>query len=187
MRKTETHSVPAPATAPRRRVQDTASDLGPGRAPHPAGLAVLQRTVGNAAVTRRVQRQADPDVREEARRNAADPTAHGEWSTFRAMMAQAGFPDDVTDAAWQLVLGGIAEQGRLNDEAMTRFTVRQEQREHRASNSWYQELVKMVGDYLGIDTPTMALWSGGREVSDYALAKGHTPWRRRRSAVWSTS
>jgi hypothetical protein len=91
------------------------------------------------------------------------------------MMAQAGFPDDVTDIAWQLVLGGIAEQGRLDDEAMSRFSARQEQRDHRASNSWYQELVKVVGDYLGIDTPTMALWSGGREVSDYALAKGHTP------------
>ncbi len=131
--------------------------------------------VGNAAVTRRLQRQTGPDVGEEARRNAADPTAHGEWSTFRDMMAQAGFPADVTDVAWQLVLGGIAEQGRLNDEAMTKFTVRQEQRDYRASNSWYLELVKVVGDYLGIDTPTMALWSGGREVSDYARAKGHTP------------
>ncbi|MFF5442271.1 hypothetical protein [Streptomyces achromogenes] len=176
MRKTVTHSAPESATAPRRRARDTAPDLGPERAPRSAELAVLQRTVGNAAVTRRLQRQADPDeVREEARRNAADPTAHGEWSTFREMMAQAGFPDHITDTAWQLVLGGIAEQGRLNDEAMTKFAVRQEQRDYRASNSWYQELVKVVGDYLGIDTPTMALWSGGREVSDYALAKGHTP------------
>ncbi|MFF9676227.1 hypothetical protein ACF1GS_31820 [Streptomyces eurythermus] len=175
MRKTVTHSVPVPGTAPRRRAQDTARDPGAGRAPRPAELAVLQRTVGNAAVTRRVQRQTDPGVAEEARRNAADPTAHGEWSTFRDMMAQAGFPADVTDTAWQLVLGGIAEQGRLNDEAMTKFTARQEQRDYRASNSWYQELVKVVGDHLGIDTPTMALWSGGREVSDYARAKGHTP------------
>jgi hypothetical protein len=131
--------------------------------------------VGNAAVTRLVQRQQDPGVREAARRHAADPTVHGEWGTFRDMMARAGFPDEVTDVAWQLVLGGIAEQGQLNDEAMATFTDRQEQRDHRASNSWYQELVKVVGDYLDIDTPTLALWSGGREVSDYALAKGHTP------------
>ncbi|MFF2144034.1 hypothetical protein [Kitasatospora sp. NPDC058190] len=146
-----------------------------GRAPHPAELALLQRTVGNAAVTRRLQRQESPAVREEARRHAADPTAHGEWGTFRDTMAEVGFPRDVTDIAWQLVLGGIAEQGQLNDEAAAKFTERQEQRDHRASNSWYQELVKVIGDYLEIDTPTLALWSGGREVSDYARAKGHTP------------
>ncbi|WP_406080388.1 hypothetical protein OG468_08050 [Streptomyces zaomyceticus] len=143
--------------------------------PHPAVLADLQRTVGNAAVTRWVRCQGDPDAREEARRHAADPTVHGEWGTFRDMMAQAGFPDDVTDSAWQLVLGGIAEQGQLNDEAMAKYADRQEQRDHRASNSWYQDLVKLIGDYLKIDTPTLALWSGGRQVSDYALAKGHTP------------
>ncbi|MFF9021442.1 hypothetical protein [Streptomyces eurythermus] len=117
-----------PGTAPRRRAQDTARDPGAGRGPRPGELAVLQRTVGNA-VTRRAQRQTDPGVTEEARRNAADPTAHGEWSTFRDMMAQAGFPADDTDVAWQLVLGGIAEQGRLNDEAMAKFTVRQGQRD----------------------------------------------------------
>ncbi|MEU9073848.1 hypothetical protein [Kitasatospora sp. NPDC048538] len=181
MRKTETPAVaPTPETAPRRRTRDAAphqaSQQAAGRSASPAGLGVLQRTVGNAAVTRRIQRQQDPGaVREEARRNAADPTAHGEWGTFRAMMAQAGFPADVTETAWQLVLGGIAEQGQLNDEAMAKFTERQEQRDYRASNSWYQELVRVVGDYLEIDTPTLALWSGGREVSDYARAKGHTP------------
>ncbi|WP_426362388.1 hypothetical protein [Streptomyces sp. E-08] len=143
--------------------------------PHPAVLAGLQRAVGNAAVTRWVQRQEDPEAREEARRHAADPTAHGEWGTFRDMMAQAGFPDGVTDDAWQLILGGIAEQGQLNDEAMATYAGRQDQRDHRASNTWYQDLVKLIGDYLKIDTPTLALWSGGREVSDYALARGHTP------------
>ncbi|MEU3032192.1 hypothetical protein ACPCBC_03655 [Streptomyces incarnatus] len=91
------------------------------------------------------------------------------------MMDKVGFPQDVTDAAWQLILGGIAEQGQLNDEALAMFTERQEQRDHRASNSWYQELVRLVGDYLEIDRPTMALWSGGIDTSVYARSKGHTP------------
>ncbi|MFB6892304.1 hypothetical protein ACFCX4_23670 [Kitasatospora sp. NPDC056327] len=117
----------------------------------------------------------DAGAREEARRHAIDPTGHGEWSSFRDMMAEAGFPDDIADTAWQLVLGGIAEQGRLNDEAMATYTDRQEQRDHRASNTWFQELVELVGDHLEIDKPTLALWSGGREVSDYARDKGHTP------------
>ncbi|WP_189956889.1 hypothetical protein [Streptomyces alanosinicus] len=176
MRKAVTHSQsPAPEAAPRKRAQGLAPELAAGPAPRPAELAALQRTMGNAAVTRRLQRQPDPGVRDEARRHAAEPTVHGEWGTFRDMMTRAGFPDDVTDVAWQLVLGGIAEQGQLNDEAMAKFTERQEQRDHRASNSWYQELVKVVGDYLEIDTPTLALWSGGREVSDYSRTKGHTP------------
>ncbi|MGW1177230.1 hypothetical protein ACWD4P_26390 [Kitasatospora sp. NPDC002543] len=180
MRRTVTPSTErAPEAAPvpgRRAAQAPApAPASPGRAPRPAELAALQRTVGNAAVTRRIQRTAAPGVREQARRDAADPVSHGEWATFREDMARAGFSPDITEIAWQLVLGGIAEQGQLNDEAMGRFTERQEQRDHRASNTWYQELVRVVGDHLEIDTPTLALWSGGREVSDYALAKGHTP------------
>ncbi|MFJ6382427.1 hypothetical protein ACIQI7_20785 [Kitasatospora sp. NPDC092039] len=178
MRETATHSVaPTSGAAPARRTAQrrASAPAAPARAPRPGELADLQRTVGNAAVTRRLQRQAADGVREQARRDAADPAGHGEWGSFREDMARAGFSADVTEVAWQLVLGGIAEQGRLNDEAMARYTERQAQRDHRASNSWYQELVKVVGDYLEIDTPTLALWSGGREVSDYALAKGHTP------------
>ncbi|MFJ7907198.1 hypothetical protein [Kitasatospora sp. NPDC096204] len=170
-------AAPTPGAAPRRRAARGAAPAPavPGRAPHPAELAALQRTVGNAAVTRRLQRLEDPGVREQARAHAADPVSHGEWGTFREDMARAGFSRDVTEIAWQLVLGGIAEQGQLNDEAMAGFTERQAQRDHRASNSWYQELVRVVGDHLEIDTPTLALWSGGRELSDYARGKGHTP------------
>ncbi|MEV5950689.1 hypothetical protein [Streptomyces sp. NPDC051993] len=176
MRETVTPVVPPmPEAAPRKPAQDAASERAAGQAPHPTGLAALQRTAGNGAVTHWLQRTEEPGVREQARQHAADPTAHGEWGTFRDMMARAGFSNDVTETAWQLVLGGIAEQGQLNDEAMAKFSERQEQRDHRASNSWYQELVKLIGDHLEIDTPTLALWSGGREVSDYARANGHTP------------
>ncbi|MFE7596106.1 hypothetical protein [Streptomyces sp. NPDC057494] len=162
------------AAAPRRQAQGAAPVGSARQVPHPAVLAGLQRTVGNAAVTHWVQRQEEPGAREEARRHAADPTLHGEWGDFCDTMAQAGFPEGVTNDAWQLILGGIAEQGQLNDEAMAKYTG-QKQRDHRASNTWYQELVQLIGDYLKIETPTLALWSGGREVSDYALAKGHTP------------
>ncbi|MYQ99380.1 MULTISPECIES: hypothetical protein [unclassified Streptomyces] len=179
MRDRATSPVPeAPAAARRRQIPGPAPQFAAGRAPQPGGLAALQRTVGNAAVTRYVQRvqgQGGPGVREEARRHAADPTTHGEWDTFRDMMDKVGFPQEVTDAAWQLILGGIAEQGQLNDEALAMFTERQKQRDHRASNSWYQELVRLVGDYLEIDRPTMALWSGGIDTSVYARSKGHTP------------
>ncbi|GGZ93673.1 hypothetical protein [Streptomyces subrutilus] len=180
MREARTPSVPpATATAPRRRsepgARTTDRQQPAGPVPHPAALAALQRTAGNAAVTRWVQRQEDTGAREEARRHAIDPTGHGEWGTFRDDMARAGFDDDVTDAAWQLILGGLAEQGQLNDEAMAAHVKRQDQRDHRASNTWYQDLVKLIGAYLKIKTPTLALWSGGRQMSDYALAKGHTP------------
>ncbi|MFD7337574.1 hypothetical protein ACFV98_16420 [Streptomyces violascens] len=167
--------APAPAAASRARAQDTAPEAAARQLPDAAGLVALQRSAGNAAVTRWVQRQEKPGAREAAQRNAADPTGHGEWGTFCQMMAEAGFPNSVTDAAWQLILGGIAEQGPLNDEAMAKFSERQEQRDHRASNSWYQELVQFIGDYLEIDRPTMALWSGGIDTSVYARSKGHTP------------
>ncbi|MGW1123085.1 hypothetical protein ACWD5B_39260 [Streptomyces tanashiensis] len=176
MHETTTPAMsPTAAAAPRTQAQGAAPKHSARQVPHPAVLAHLQRTVGNAAVTNWVQCQEDPEAREEARRHATDPTVHSEWATFRDMMAQAGFPNDVTDDAWQLILGGIAEQGQLNDEAIATYADRQEQRDHRASNTWYQELVKLIGNYLKIDTPTLALWSGGRQVSDYALAKGHTP------------
>ncbi|MFF7776632.1 hypothetical protein ACFZCG_19680 [Streptomyces tanashiensis] len=176
MHETRTPEVSSTAAgAPRRQAQGAAPEVTARQVSHPAALAGLQRTVGNAAVTRWVQRQEDLGAREEARRNAADPTLHGEWGDFRVTMAQAGFPDGVTNDAWQLILGGIAEQGQLNDEAMATYAGCQDRRDHRASNTWYQDLVKLIGNYLKIDTPTLALWSGGREVSDYALAKGHTP------------
>ncbi|MFI6639034.1 hypothetical protein [Streptomyces sp. NPDC050504] len=141
-------------------------------------MAFLQGTAGNAATTRWVQRQPAPEgdaaPLSEERRHALAPTAHGEWGTFREEMFRAGFPDDLTEVAWQLVLGGLADQGQLNTEAAKLSGV-QEQRDHMASNTWFQDLVKLVGDGLGIDTPTLALWSGGAAVSDYARAKGHTP------------
>lgn len=146
-----------------------------GGMPHPAVLAALQRTAGNAAVARWVQRQEESEARDEARQSAAHPTRHPEWSAFCAAMKEKGIPDGDADIIWQLVLGGIAEQGPLNDEAMATYTDRQEQRDHRASNTWFQELGKFVKEYLAIDKPAMALWSGGKDVSEYAEAKGHSP------------
>ncbi|MEU8764335.1 hypothetical protein [Streptomyces sp. NPDC048659] len=145
-----------------------------GGMPHPAVLATLQRTAGNAAVAHWVQRQEESEAREEARQNAAQPTQHPEWSAFCAAMKEKGISDGDADIIWQLVLGGIAEQGPLNDEAMGR-TGRQEQRDHRATNTWFQELGKFAKAYLAIDKPALALWSGGKEASDYAEKKGHSP------------
>ncbi|MCF3120300.1 hypothetical protein IPZ68_11385 [Streptomyces arenae] len=111
---------------------------------------------------------------------ATRPTEHPEWGPYQELTRAAGIPQDDADAAWQLLLGGVDAQGALNAEAMARTNVRQEQRDLRASNTWYQEFVRLMSDHLEIGTPTMALWSGGVETSDYAHAKGHTPLERTR-------
>ncbi|MEV4190990.1 hypothetical protein [Streptomyces toxytricini] len=143
------------------------------------GIAALQRAAGNAAVTRWIQRAAEPPQAGREREYAMAPTEHGEWSDFCSMMREAGVADDVVDDAWQLVLGGLADQGQVNAEA-ERFEGVQERRDHAASNTWFWDLVALVGNHLEIKTPTLALWSGGAAVSDHAWAKGHTPLERTR-------
>ncbi|GAA1550220.1 hypothetical protein ACIQV2_27235 [Streptomyces globosus] len=138
------------------------------------GIAALQRAAGNAAVTRWIQRAAEPPEAGREREYAMAPTAHAEWSDFCSMMREAGVADDVVDDAWQLVLGGLAEQGQVNAEAAQIQDV-QERRGHAMSNTWFSDLVKLVGNHLEIDTPTLALWSGGEAVSRYAAVRGHTP------------
>ncbi|QEU90867.1 hypothetical protein CP970_08115 [Streptomyces kanamyceticus] len=127
-------------------------------------------------MTRWVQRQTgDP-----AEHYATRPTEHPEWATYQELTRAAGIPQAEADAAWQLLLGGVDSQGALNDEAMAKTNDRQEQRELRATNSWYHEFVKLMTEHLEIDTPTMALWAGGIETSEYAYEKGHTPLARTR-------
>ncbi|GGS92928.1 MULTISPECIES: hypothetical protein [Streptomyces] len=148
-------------------------ERGGGQAPlH--GIAALQRAAGNAAVTRWIQRAAEPPQAGREREYAMAPTAHGEWRGFCTMMREAGVADDVVDDAWQLVLGGLADQGTLNTEAESIQDV-QERRDRAMANTWFSDLVKLVGNHLEINTPTLALWSGGEAVSRYAAARGHTP------------
>ncbi|MFJ1811192.1 MULTISPECIES: hypothetical protein [unclassified Streptomyces] len=106
---------------------------------------------------------------------AAKAQDHPEWPVFQKLMAAGGFPPDVVGSAWQLLLGGVAEQERLNVEASDASLDPADRRARRASNTWYRELVNLMGDHLRITTPTMALWSGGFDVSVYAQSKGHTP------------
>jgi hypothetical protein len=143
-------------------------------APHPAGIHALQWTAGNAAVARWVQRRL-PEGSNREEHFATKPTEHPEWPEFQRTMREGGFSTDDTETAWQLLLGGLAEQGQLNDAARRESDDRQQQREHRATNDWYRQLVALVGDHLRIETPTMALWSGGFDASVYAQSKGHTP------------
>ncbi|MFD8612172.1 hypothetical protein [Streptomyces sp. NPDC059631] len=105
---------------------------------------------------------------------AAKAQDHPEWPVFRGLMTAGGFPPDVVESAWQLLLGGVAEQERLNTGSADPSLDPAERRAYRASNTWYRELVDLVGDHLRITTPTMALWSGGFDVSVYAQSKGHT-------------
>ncbi|MFJ2770918.1 hypothetical protein [Streptomyces sp. NPDC087300] len=147
-----------------------------GRATRPTGLAALQSRAGNAAVTHWVQRQQD----DKSGHYATKPTEHPEWEPYQKLTQAAGIPQAEADAAWQLLLGGVDSQGALNDEATAKTSDRQEQREIRATNSWYQEFARLMAQYLQIDTPTMALWAGGYETSEYAYSKGHTPLARTR-------
>ncbi|MBW5423484.1 hypothetical protein GKQ77_18245 [Streptomyces sp. BG9H] len=156
--------------------QTTAQDAA-GRGPAcRTGLAALQQRAGNAAVTHWLQRQTG-DLKEPY---ATRPTEHPEWGPYQELTEAAGIPQSQADAAWQLLLGGVDSQGALNAEALAKTNVRQEQRDLRASNTWYQEFVRLMTEHLEIRTPTMALWSGGIETSDYAYGKGHTPLERTR-------
>ncbi|WP_146074962.1 hypothetical protein [Streptomyces sp. Ru73] len=144
----------------------------------PAGLTPdavrsLQRSAGNAAVARTVQRRK-PTANAPKEHFATKATDHPEWPLFQEMMDKGGFPADVTESAWQLLLGGLVEQDQLNTQSADTSIDPAERRARRASNTWYRELVNLVGDHLRVTTPTMALWSGGFDVSKYAQAKGHT-------------
>ncbi|MGA4844891.1 hypothetical protein ACOBQB_00815 [Streptomyces sp. G5(2025)] len=156
--------------------QATAPTVAGQGAARLTGVAALQQRAGNAAVTRWLQRQPDPLTQQYATR----ATEHPEWGPYQELTRAAGIPQSQADDAWQLLLGGVDSQGALNDKAMASTNVRQEQRDLRASNTWYQEFVKLMSEHLEIRTPTMALWSGGLETSDYAYGKGHTPLERTR-------
>ncbi len=149
----------------------TTSQAAAGRRAPLTGMAALQQRAGNAATTHWVQRQTGTLKEHYATR----PTEHPEWKPYQELTKAAGIPDAEADAAWQLLLGGVDSQGALNDLAAAKTKDRQEQREIRATNTWYQEFVKLMTKHLELKTPTMALWAGGDEVSEYAYEKGHTP------------
>ncbi|WP_199896862.1 hypothetical protein [Streptomyces niger] len=137
----------------------------PGRTPGPGA--------GDASAPRTVQRRK-PTANAPKEHFATKANDHPEWPLFQELMQKGGFPSEVTENAWQLVLGGLVEQDQLNQESADTSIDPAERRARRASNSWYRELVNLVGDHLRVTTPTMALWSGGFDVSKYAQSKGHT-------------
>lgn len=139
----------------------------------PAAERTAQRAVAAAGAARTVQRRK-PSAGAPTEHFAARAQDHPEWAVFQKMMKAGGFPADVTESAWQLLLGGVAEQEVLNRQSSDESIDPAERRKLRASNTWYRELVNLVGDHLRITTPTLALWSGGFDVSVYAHGKGHT-------------
>jgi hypothetical protein len=140
----------------------------------PATWHTAQRAMaGYAGAAPAVQRRK-PSANAPTEHFAAKAQEHPEWAVFQKMMQQGGFPADVTESAWQLLLGGVLEQQELNRRSLEEATDPNEQRKVRASNTWYRELVNLLGDHLKITTPTLALWSGGFDVSVYAHGKGHT-------------
>jgi hypothetical protein len=130
-------------------------------------------TAAGAGPAHAVQRRK-PSADAPKEHYAAKAQDHPEWAVFQKMMKAGGFPADVIESAWQLLLGGIAEQAVLNQKSSDPSIDSAERRKIRASNTWFRELVNLVGEHLRITTPTLALWSGGFDVSVYAHGKGHT-------------
>lgn len=139
----------------------------------PATEQTAQRATDGVGAAHTVQRRK-PSANAPTEHYAARAQDHPEWPVFQKMMKAGGFPADVTESAWQLLLGGVAEQEVLNRQSSDESIDPAERRKLRASNTWYRELVNLVGDHLRITTPTLALWSGGFDVSVYAHGKGHT-------------
>ncbi|MEV8565065.1 DUF4157 domain-containing protein [Streptomyces sp. NPDC051322] len=140
----------------------------------PATGHTFQRAMAeDTGPTRAVQRRK-PSADAPTEHYAAKAQEHPEWLVFQKLMQQGGFPADVIESAWQLLLGGVLEQDELNRQSADESIDPAERRKLRASNTWYRELVHLVGDHLKITTPTLALWSGGFDVSVYAHGKGHT-------------
>lgn len=158
---------------------------GPG-----AWARSLQGAAGNAAVARAIgqargQGAAVPAVPVVQRKypgpNAADrhhtddPTAHPEWSMYRALMTDAGFSENVVENLWSLLIGGLREQETINSASAEPSLTRTQRRLRREGNEWYQQAIEMLRENSGFTTPRMALWSGGFDVCTYAQSKGYTP------------
>ena len=161
--------------------------LAEGASPTSAEVLQLQRTIGNRAVNRLLTRSTAqtgiqrkyPTASAADQHYTQDPLAHPEWPKFSEMMTNAGIDADKIEAAWQLLLGGLQDQERIEQDLTANPPANQQDKDQRrAANSYYQDLVALLKPELRIDTPTLALWSGGLAVSDYAFAKGHTPLER---------
>jgi hypothetical protein len=103
--------------------------------------------------------------------NAPDRTfssniyAHPEWPTFSKMMREVGIGPLKINQAWGLLMQGFETEDRLRSTGQG----------NRDNNPEYQALAKLLGEELKVDAGTsLALWSGGFAVSEYARAKGHT-------------
>jgi hypothetical protein len=96
---------------------------------------------------------------------SANIYAHPEWPTFSKMMKEVGIGPLKINQAWGLLMKGFETEQRLRSAGQG----------NKDNNPEYQALAKLLGDELKIDAGTsLALWSGGFAVSEYARAKGHT-------------
>ena len=90
--------------------------------------------------------------------------AHPEWPKFSQVMRQSGVGPLKINQAWGLLMSGLATQ-----QALLRDGRKGEK------NPEYEALAKLLGDELRLLPGTsLALWSGGFAVSEYAHNKGHT-------------
>lgn len=104
-----------------------------------------------------------------------NPAGHPEWPLFHRLMLEGGFSENVVQNLWQLLVGGLLEQEKINLKSPDPSLTRTQKRVLRAGNDWYQQAIQMLRENKGFATSKMALWSGGLDVCKYAESKGYTP------------
>lgn len=91
---------------------------------------------------------------------------HPEWKKYHEMMTAAKIGPVTIHRGWDLLMQGFEEQGEL-------YLI---DRGSRPSNQYFDAFARLMEDELRFKPNTsLALWSGGYDVSRYAQSKGHTP------------
>jgi hypothetical protein len=110
-----------------------------------------------------------------------DPQAHPEYGLYHALMASLGFPGNIIDHTWSLLLQGFREQDFIQHQLEQLqygegVQISQDLRNIiRNDNICFQEVATLMADYLSVGDTPLALWSGGIDLSPYAHRRGFMP------------
>lgn len=109
------------------------------------------------------------------------PFKHPEYKEYAQLMDAAGFPQEITDRTWTLLLKGFREQDFIQHQLEQlqygeEVELDQDLRNIiRNDNICFQEVATIMADYLSVGNAPLALWSGGVALSDYAHQRGFAP------------
>ncbi|MER6162425.1 hypothetical protein ABT147_44225 [Streptomyces sp. NPDC001868] len=99
----------------------------------------MARVIGRTRARGAVVQRKFPGPNAADRPHTDDPTAHPEWSVYRALMTDAGFSENVVENLWSLLIGGLREQETINSASADPSLTRTERRLRREGNEWYQQ------------------------------------------------